>query len=133
MDAVNVPPRRSVQRAAPPQPQQQQHSWLLPWLIRLPLLGATAVILLFFVAALFLALHQLQYDKLIYPGVSAYGSDLSGMTKDQALAALAARYTYGSQAVFTFRDGDKVWQKTAADLGVSFDPQQTVEAAYQVG
>lgn len=130
--ATKVPTNQKfdIQRAPRRQPSA---SPLLPWLIRLPLLGATAIIMFLFIIAIFLAMHQLQYDKLIYPGVSAYGVDLSGMTKDQALAALSSRYTYGTDAVFTFRDGDKVWQKTAAELGVSFDPQQTVETAFKMG
>lgn len=110
-----------------------RRSVLLAWLIRIPLLGATAIIMLFLLAALYLALHQLQFSQLIYPGVSAFGTDLSGMTPQQAAAALAARFTYGENAVFTFRDGERFWQKTAAELGVNYDPQKTVEAAYQIG
>jgi vancomycin resistance protein YoaR len=106
---------------------------LLPWLIRLPLLAMTGAVMFVFLIAILVALHQLQYDKLIQPGVSAYGVDLSGKTREQALAALESRYTYGSDAVFTFRDGERVWQHTAAEIGVSFDPAQTVEAAYAVG
>jgi vancomycin resistance protein YoaR len=111
----------------------RRRSVLLAWLIRLPLLGATAVIMLFLLAALYLALHQLQFTQLIYPGVSAFGVDLSGMTHQQAMAALAARFTYGESAVFTFRDGERFWQRTAAELGVSYDPLQTVEAAFKIG
>lgn len=118
---------------AQPPPRQPQRSPLIPWLIRLPLLAITAVLLLFFVAALYLALHQLQYRTLIYPGVSAYGTDLSGMTREQAIEALSARFTYGEKAIFTFRDGDKVWQKSAADLGVSYDPARTADEAMRIG
>jgi vancomycin resistance protein YoaR len=130
--ATKSPANRNfdIQRAPRRQPSS---SPLLPWLIRLPLLGATAIIMFLFIIAIFVAMHQLQYDKMIHPGISAYGVDLSGMTKDQALAALSSRYTYGTDAVFTFRDGEQIWQKTAADLGVSFDPQQTVETAFKMG
>ncbi len=116
-----------------PYERPARRSALLAWLIRIPLLGATAIIMLFLLAALYLALHQLQFSQLIYPGVSAFGTDLSGMTPQQAAAALAARFTYGENAVFTFRDGERFWQKTAAELGVNYDPQKTVEAAYQIG
>jgi vancomycin resistance protein YoaR len=112
---------------------QAARSGLRPWLIRLPLLGMTAALLLVFMVFLYVALHQLQYDGLIYPGVSAYGVMLSGITRQQALAALAARYTYGENAIFTFRDGDKAWQKSARELGVTFDPQKTVDEAYAFG
>ncbi|PJF35763.1 MAG: hypothetical protein CUN49_08895 [Candidatus Thermofonsia Clade 1 bacterium] len=116
-----------------PYVRSPQHTALLAWLIRLPLLGATAIIMLFLLAALYLALHQLQFNQLIYPGVSAFGVDLSGMTHQQAMAALAARFTYGESAIFTFRDGERFWQKSAAELGVKYDPLQTVEAAFRIG
>lgn len=105
----------------------------LPWLIRIPLLGATALIMLFFIVALYLALHQLQYSNMIYPGVSAFGVNIGGMTREQATAALSQQFTYGSSAVFTFRDGERFWQKTAGELGVRFDVARTVEQAFQVG
>jgi vancomycin resistance protein YoaR len=133
MDTIKGSPARNVHTLQPPPPRPAQRSWIWPWLIRLPLLGATAVFLLIFLAMIFVALHQMQYDGLIFPGVSAYGVKLSGMTKDQALAALQERYTYGTNAVFTFRDRDKAWRMTAQELGVQFDPQQTVEEAYKIG
>lgn len=116
----------------PPQPMRRR-SPLAVWALRLTLLGATGVIMLFLLAALYLAFHQLQFKRLIYPGVSAYGTDLGGMTREQAIATLSQRFTYGTSAVFTFRDGERVWQQTAADLGVSFDPAKTVDAAYEIG
>ena len=115
------------------QPPPARPSGLWPWLIRLPLLGITAGLLLVFLAILYVAMHQLQYDGQIYPGVSAYGVKLSGLNKQQAMAALAARYTYGENAIFTFRDGDKSWQISARDLGVSFDPEKTVDEALRLG
>lgn len=116
----------------PPQPVRQR-SLLAVWAVRLTLLGATGMIMLFLLAAMYLAFHQLQFNNLIFPGVSAYGADLGGLTREQAVAALSQRFTYGASAVFTFRDGERVWQQTAADLGVGFDPAKTVEAAYEIG
>lgn len=134
MDVTKAPHGQNVRVVRPPSKRTHQSgSGVLKWTIRLSLLGATSVVLLFLIAALYLALHQLHYDKRIYPGVSAYGVDLSGLTREQAMAALSAQYTYGDSAVFTFRDGDRVWQYTAAELGVRFDPTRTIEAAYQVG
>src|SRR5579864_4313848 len=80
-----------------------------PWLVRLPILTAGATALFVCLVLLFVAVHQMQYTGLIYPGVSAYGIPLGGMTHDAAANALAQRFTYGAQAVFTFRDGDKSW------------------------
>lgn len=126
-------PVRVAQPASRARKPKPAGSGLLKWTIRLTLLGATAVVMLFFIAAIFLALHQLQFGKLIYPGVSAYGIDLSGKTRDEAIQALAAQYTYGDDAVFTFRDGERAWQRSAKELGVRFEPAQTVDAAFQIG
>jgi hypothetical protein len=55
-----------------PQAETDDSQRLTPWLVRLPLLvigGAAFFICLIF---LFVAVHQVQYDGLIYPGVSAY-------------------------------------------------------------
>ena len=114
-------------------PKSEPSRGLAPWLIRLPLLAFSGAILFTFLTIFFVAAHQLQFDGLIYPGVSAYGVPLSGMTRDEAASTLAKRYTYGAQAVFTFRDGDKSWQMSAADLGVSFDPKQAADLAYNAG
>src|SRR5579859_2888483 len=104
-----------------------------PWLIRIPLLTAGGIALFIALILLFVAVHLIEYDGLIYPGVSAYGVSLGGLTTDQAAAALSKTFTYGTQAIFTFRDGDKSWQMSAADLGVQFDPKQAAEQAYEVG
>src|SRR5260221_5772213 len=127
MNPQQVPVSEPREGAAPDRPG------LAPWLIRLPLLGITALILLVFLAIMGVAAHQFQYEGLIYPGVSAFGVKLGGMTKQQALTALSSRYTYGEEAVFTFRDGTKSWQMSAHDLGVTFDPTKTVEDAYTIG
>ncbi len=106
---------------------------LNPWFVRVPLLTAGGAALFAALLMLFVAVHVIQYDGLIYPGVSAYGLNLGGLTASQAADALAKQFTYGSQAVFTFRDGDKSWQMSAADLGVSFDPTQAAAQAFAVG
>ena len=47
--------------------------------------------------------YQVAFRERIVPGVSSYGINLGGMTRDQARAALDGRFTYASDAVFTFR------------------------------
>jgi vancomycin resistance protein YoaR len=104
-----------------------------PWFIRIPVLFIIGGFLLVIVLAAFVAAFQLRYADKIVPGVSAFNLDLSGMTPDEAKTALASRFTYDKQAVFTFRDGDRFWQMTAGALGVSFDLQGTVDQAYTAG
>ncbi len=116
-----------------PQSETDQTGSWTPWLVRLPLLACGGAALFATLLFLFVAVHQVQYDGLIYPGVSAYGISLSGMTRDEAANALAQRFTYGTQAIFTFRDGNNSWQLSAADLGVSFDPKTVADQALTVG
>jgi vancomycin resistance protein YoaR len=103
-----------------------------PWLVRLPMLLLLAVMLLVITLFGLLAGFQTHYRERIMPGVSAFGVDLGGMTRQQAQTALANRFVYDQQAVFTFRDGDQYWQVTAGELGVRFDVAQTVESAFSL-
>ncbi|MHB8627285.1 MAG: VanW family protein [Aggregatilineales bacterium] len=116
-----------------PQAETDESGRWTPWLVRLPLLTFGGATLFLTLLLLFVAVHQVQYDGLIYPGVSAYGISLGGMARDEAVNALTQRFTYGTQAVFTFRDGAKSWQLSAADLGVSFDPKMVADQSLAVG
>jgi vancomycin resistance protein YoaR len=106
---------------------------LNPWLVRLPLLLIAGLILLLVVLVLFFFAFQMRFAESIYPNVYALGLNLNGMTEQEAATALSSRFEYGSEAVFTFRDGDKFWQMSAADLGVRFDAQATAEMAFELG
>lgn len=106
---------------------------LNPWLIRLPVLFISGVVLTAAaLVALVLAFQWFYGDKIV-PNVWAMGVNLSGMTRAQAADALASRFTYGDEAVFTFRYGDRFWQMSAAELGVTFDVEATVNDAFAAG
>lgn len=112
---------------------RRPHPWINPWLIRLPVLAISGSFLLFMVLGLFLVAFQMRHADRIFPGVSVYGVNLGGMTVEEAKHTLAGRFSYPAEAVFTFRDGDKIWPLTAADLGVTFDIEATVQQAYSAG
>lgn len=114
-------------------PRPQPAQGLNPWLVRVPVLLVMGGILLVGVLAAFVMAFQLRYQQKIVPGVWSYGINLSGMTPDEAKNAVAAKFTYVHDAVFTFRDGDQFWQVTAGDLGVTFDAQATIDQAYTAG
>ena len=116
-------------QAPPPRPQ----SSLAVWLVRLPLLMFMGLVLLSLVLGVFLVAFQVRIQDRIVPGVSVAGLDVSGMTYDEAIAALSNSYTYANEAIYTFRDGDRIWQMSAEDLGVSFDVDETIDSAYEVG
>jgi vancomycin resistance protein YoaR len=104
-----------------------------PWLIRLPILFGSGAVLLILVLTILVGLFQIAFRDRIIPGVSAYGLNLSGMRIDQAISALDARFTYPQDAVFTLRDGDRFWQFSAGELGVTFDAQATAVEAFAIG
>ncbi|MBI5929148.1 MAG: VanW family protein [Chloroflexi bacterium] len=105
-----------------------------PWMIRLPMLVVTGLVLMFFLVVAGIAGYQFTYQDKIYPGVSTiFGLNLAGMTKDEATAALANRFTYPDDAIFVFRDGDQTWEYTASELGVTMNIEATVNEAYSVG
>ncbi len=106
---------------------------LRPWLVRLPMLMLTGVALLLIILALFVAAFQVRYAGRVYPGVSAFGLDLSGLSTAAAAHALDSRFAYDEQAVFTFRDGERFWQLRAGELGVALDVEATVDAAMRLG
>jgi vancomycin resistance protein YoaR len=107
------------------------------WLARL---GITVIFLGAIFGAVGLAgasLISLNYRRAIYPGVSAWGVDLSGRTPEDAAAVLTAAFTYPQKPGITFRDVDtpngKTWTASPAQLGLRFDLAATISAAYSVG
>ena len=74
-----------------------------------------------------------RYAGRIYPGVSVYGADVGGLTVDEAAAALQSALPDPATLPLTLRDGDRVWNRSWADLGIHFEPQATARLAYQVG
>jgi vancomycin resistance protein YoaR len=109
--------------------QAQEYPEFNPWLVRFPVLLMLGAMLLLMTLFALLAAFQTHYRDRILPGISTLGVDLSGMTREQAAAALQNQFTFDEKAVFTFRDGDQYWQMTAGELGVKFDLDQTLEAA----
>lgn len=125
---------RPLPQRPPLPPAYPRRLGINPWLIRLPILAISGGILLAIVLAVFLTAYQLRHTDKIFPGVSAMGIPLGGLTQSEALLALAgSRSRYDTSAVFTFRDGNQLWQMTAADLGVVFDLEATVEEAFATG
>lgn len=77
--------------------------------------------------------YSQHYVGRIYPGVSVYGVDLSGLTVDQAAATLQSALPDPAELPLMLRDGEHAWSRSWADLGLHFDPLATARLAYQVG
>ncbi|MGB1286531.1 MAG: VanW family protein [Aggregatilineales bacterium] len=125
----SVPIRPTI----PPPNVHNRPSRLMLWLVRLPLLAFAGMMLLILVLLLFLAAFQIRYQSLFYPGVNVAGVDVSGLTPEQARPLLANAVTYGSDTVFTLRDGNRIWQMNAAELGLSFNLDATLQTGFAIG
>jgi len=105
-----------------------------PWAARVLILALFGAALFVMALAALLMGFQAAYAERIMPGVSAFGVPLGGMTKDEAARVLADKFTFDDNAVFTFRyDNNQFWQFTAGQLGVRYDPAQTVARAFEQG
>src|SRR5574341_2506390 len=95
---------------------------------------------LFSGSVLFLALiiawtlgFQLVYAGRIFPGVAVAGVDLSGLSRDEAAVKLQQSLAYPIAGKVLFRDQEKAWVASPAELGMVFDPSSSAGAAYLVG
>jgi vancomycin resistance protein YoaR len=97
------------------------------------LFGGGLVVILVLAGLGVLLAYEQRYQDRVYPGTHVLGVDLSGMTRDEARAAIAAAFTYPAEANMTLRYGERVWTVTPAELGVGLDLDTTVDQAMQVG
>ena len=107
-----------------------QHSPLLLQILA-ALIGGLA---LFFMGAAAIASgYQLLFSERVFPGISMAGVDLSNLTPEQATVALSQRLTYPTNGRIVFRDGERLWVVTPAELGMAFDAGTSVQRAYGLG
>ncbi|PID86015.1 MAG: hypothetical protein CSA11_06960 [Chloroflexi bacterium] len=95
----------------------------------------TTLVILSMVLAYTINSYKNRHDERIYTGVSMSGVNLGGLTQDEAKNLLANAATYANDETITLKDpatGQK-WTKTAAELGIAYDLNQTVMAAFNVG
>jgi vancomycin resistance protein YoaR len=77
--------------------------------------------------------YQMLFSDRVFPGISMAGVDLSNLTPEQASAALSQHLTYPTSGRIVFRDGDRVWVATPAELGMVFDAGTSVQRAFSQG
>ena len=77
--------------------------------------------------------YQLFYAGKIFPGVSVAGVDISGLTPSDAALKLNQTLSYPIGGKILFRDGEKAWVATPAELGMVFDPSSSAMTAYGLG
>jgi vancomycin resistance protein YoaR len=77
--------------------------------------------------------YQLIYAGKIFPGVSVAGVELSGLSPNDAALKLSQTLSYPITGKILFRDADKLWVASPAELGMVFDPSASSLAAYKHG
>ena len=103
---------------------------VLPQVIAAFVSGMT---LFFAVIIIWTLAYQLLYAGRIFPGVSVAGVDLSGMTPSDAAVKLSQALSFSTTGKILFRDGEKAWIATPAELGMVFDPSTSAATAYKLG
>src|SRR5262245_50693126 len=93
----------------------------------------SGVVLFFGVVITWTLGYQLFYAGRVFPGVSVAGVDLSGLSRDEAAVKLSQTLSYPINGKILFRDGEKVWVATPAQLGMVFDPSSSALTAYDLG
>src|SRR5512142_1764978 len=91
----------------------------------LPQLAAALIsgVVLFFILTVAWTLgYQLLYAGRIFPGISVAGVDLSGMRPSDAAVKLSQTLSYPITGKILFKDGEKAWIASPAQLGMVFDP-----------
>jgi len=77
--------------------------------------------------------YQLLFAGRVFPGITMAGVDLTNLTPEQATAALSQRLTYPTSGQVVFRDEDRLWVATPAELGMILDAGTSIQRAYNVG
>ena len=77
--------------------------------------------------------YQVWFSGRILPGVSVAGVDLSGMDPNGAALKINQNMLYPYTGKILFRDGDKNWLASPAELGLVLNSGNSVQTAYQVG
>lgn len=108
--------------------QQQQSRGLTLALVLFVLLDIALVAV---IAAPFA--YDALYAQRIFPGVQVLGIALGGMTRDEARAALSQPIADREGQILTMTYGDRRWTASAAELGLRYDLEATIDAAYAVG
>ena len=95
----------------------------------------TVGVMLLIILAATVTAYQGRHADRVYTGVSVWGTDLSMMTRAEARDALGQELPLAENQEIRLVDPDsgQEWVRTAADLGVTYDAEQTIEAAYNVG
>lgn len=111
----------------------QRTSRMVTWLTRALLAIFAASLVLFTGFALFLLGTRLFLFDRALPGIHLQEVNLSGMSQDEIIAALAPVLTYPEDGAIALMDADRTWMAKPAELGVMIDLHKIAGNALAVG
>ena len=96
---------------------------------------AVGIVFSLLLLATTVVIYQARHDGRIYTGVQVWDVDLSGLTREQAQAALTRMFPAGTETsvYLTEPATGEEWTASPAELGIVYDAERTVAAAYGVG
>ncbi len=77
--------------------------------------------------------YSLWYSSRVYPGVEVLGTQLGGMSRQEAVAAIEARAQRDLDRPVSFQLGQETARVSARELGLQFDAAGTADRALGVG
>lgn len=77
--------------------------------------------------------YFLRFNNQIFPGVSIAGVPVSGINKEEAALKISQNLLFSYTGKILFRDGNRSWLATPAELGMIINPGESVSKAYDVG
>jgi vancomycin resistance protein YoaR len=104
----------------------------LSWFMVAPV---TVIVIFSILLALVVTSYQKNHADRVFTGVSVWDIDLSGMTQQEAQRTLSAAFPYPREESIVLIDPktEEQWVRAPAQLGISFDVDATVDAAFDVG
>ncbi|MFW5943389.1 MAG: VanW family protein [Chloroflexota bacterium] len=113
-------------------PSDASFARALRWFLVPPM---TTLALLILAGAFIIASYESRHDGLIYSGVQVAGVDVSQMAPDEAQGILAGYFPQSAERTVVLTDpgSEQEWTYSLAELGIGYDLERTVRAAYDVG
>ena len=110
-------------------------SWrqIIHWITQSIIFMAYVLATIVLVASLMVRIYEWRYQDRIYPEVTVWGFDLSGLGLNEAMALLDHQFNPYQGELLTLRHGQQAWQVSPSDLGVSLDAAATAVSAHAVG
>jgi vancomycin resistance protein YoaR len=126
---MNTIPDTATGRA----PARRDWSGASKAVIRASAVLLAGVVSMLILAAVSASLYDSASADRVFPGVSVYGMDLSGLTAADAALRMNEGFSYPREGRITFTYEGKSWTATPAELGLGLDLLATVNDAYSVG